>query len=94
MNFIDVFAGASGMSEGFIKAGFIPISHIEMNTEACLTIKTRAAFHYLESTKKDKIYNDYLNGIIDRDTLCELRVNTCIIFIFSITKKLNYQFFH
>ncbi len=69
MNFIDVFAGASGMSEGFIRAGFTPISHIEMNTEACLTIKTRASFHYLESINKGKIYNDYLNGVIDRETL-------------------------
>jgi len=49
LNFIDLFAGASGMSEGFINAGFNPIAHVEMNAEACQTIKTRAAYHYLKS---------------------------------------------
>lgn len=71
LNFIDLFAGASGMSEGFIKAGFNPISHVEMNMEACFTIKTRAAFHYLEENNKTKVYNDYLKGIITRDNLYE-----------------------
>jgi len=69
LNFIDLFAGASGMSEGFIKAGFNPISHIEMNEEACYTIKTRAAYHYLVKNKKENIYNDYLLQKISREEL-------------------------
>jgi DNA (cytosine-5)-methyltransferase 1 len=69
LNFIDLFAGASGMSEGFIKAGFNPISHVEMDKEACFTIKTRAAFHYLTKTGKSKVYFDYLLGKINRDQL-------------------------
>lgn len=66
LNFIDLFAGASGMSEGFIKADLQPIAHVEMNEEACYTIKTRAAYHYLNENKKSSIYNDYLLGKITR----------------------------
>lgn len=69
LNFIDLFAGASGMSEGFIKAGFNAVAHIEMNEDACHTIKTRAAYHYLNDTKKTKIYNEYLKGEISRSDL-------------------------
>jgi DNA (cytosine-5)-methyltransferase 1 len=68
-NYIDLFAGASGMSEGFVKAGFNPIAHIEMNEEACYTIKTRTAYHYLVENKKESIYNSYLEGTISRDEL-------------------------
>ena len=57
LNFIDLFAGASGMSEGFIKAGFNPISHIEMDREACDSIKTRAAYHFLIKNKNEDSYN-------------------------------------
>jgi DNA (cytosine-5)-methyltransferase 1 len=68
LTFIDLFAGASGMSEGFIKAGFKPIAHIEMNEDACYTIKTRSCYHYLKSNKKLDLYNRYIKGEFDRDT--------------------------
>jgi DNA (cytosine-5)-methyltransferase 1 len=71
LTYIDLFAGASGMSEGFIKAGLKPIAHIEMNEEACYTIKTRAAYHYLTENNQSNIYNDYLKGMITRDELYE-----------------------
>ena len=37
-NFIDLFAGAGGLSEGFIQAGFNPIAHVEMNKFATQTL--------------------------------------------------------
>ena len=69
MNFIDLFAGAGGLSEGFIRAGYNPIVHVEMDQAACFTLKTRAAFHYLKKHKKLKLYTDYLLGKITRDEL-------------------------
>ena len=69
MNYIDLFAGAGGLSEGFIREGFNPIAHVEMNKEAADTLKTRLAFHYLNETNKVSKYYSYLKGEITRDEL-------------------------
>ena len=58
--FIDLFAGAGGLSEGFVRAGFTPIAHVEMDKYACETLKTRAAFHYLQDKNKLDVYKQYL----------------------------------
>ena len=71
MNFIDLFAGAGGLSEGFIQAGFDPIAHVEIEKAACNTLKTRAAYHYLKSIKKQETYISYLKGEITRKSLYE-----------------------
>lgn len=72
INFIDLFAGAGGMSEGFIRAGFHPLAHVEMNPNACKTLITRAAFHYFRETNNLDIYKDYLTG---KSTHEELLIN-------------------
>ncbi len=69
MNFIDLFAGAGGLSEGFKKAGFNPIAHVEKDQAACFTLKTRVAFYYLKRTGKKDIYYSYLKGEISREKL-------------------------
>jgi DNA (cytosine-5)-methyltransferase 1 len=69
LNYIDLFAGAGGLSEGFTATGFHPISHIEMNAEACKTLKTRACYYYLKEVDRLNIYQDYLKGNITRDEL-------------------------
>ena len=61
-NFVDLFAGAGGLSEGFIKAGYTPIAHVEMKRDACNTLKTRAAFHYLKEHNRLDIYENYLRN--------------------------------
>ena len=35
--FIDLFAGAGGLSEGFLQAGFKPVAHVEMDENAVKT---------------------------------------------------------
>ncbi|MCQ2360455.1 MAG: DNA cytosine methyltransferase [Paludibacteraceae bacterium] len=67
--FIDLFAGCGGLSEGFVQAGFLPIAHVEMNNEACETLRTRSCYHYCCSHNKEKFYFDYLKGSISRDDL-------------------------
>ena len=69
LKYIDLFAGAGGLSEGFIRAGFDPIAHVEMNNDACDTLKTRTAFHYLKENNSIDVYHNYLKGIISRDEL-------------------------
>jgi DNA (cytosine-5)-methyltransferase 1 len=67
--YIDLFAGASGLSEGFLREGYYPVAHVEMDENASDTIRTRLAFHYLKSIKKEEIYYSYLKNQITRDTL-------------------------
>ena len=66
--FLDLFAGAGGLSEGFIRAGFKPVAHVESDPAACNTLRTRMAYHWLKTQGKTEWYIDYLNGKIPRDT--------------------------
>ena len=71
LNYIDLFAGAGGLSEGFIKEGFLPIAHVEADRAACYTLLTRAAYHYLSEKSELATYHDYLHGRISRKKLYE-----------------------
>jgi DNA (cytosine-5)-methyltransferase 1 len=66
MNFIDLFSGAGGLSEGFIKAGFNPIAHVEMDTKACDTLESRLIYHKLKQEDKLDHYYDYIRNPLDR----------------------------
>jgi DNA (cytosine-5)-methyltransferase 1 len=72
MNFIDLFAGAGGLSEGFIKSGFKPLAHVESDQAACYTLKTRTAYNYLKENGGLNYYVDYLKGDINRAELYSL----------------------
>ena len=67
--YIDLFAGTSALSEGFLRCGFVPVAHVEMNTDACYTIKTRLAYHYLRKNNNYCNYIKYLKHEITRDEL-------------------------
>lgn len=69
LTFIDLFAGAGGLSEGFIREGFSPVAHIEKDKSPALTLRTRLAYHHLKKEGKIDIYYEYLQGKISRETL-------------------------
>lgn len=69
MNFLDLFSGAGGLSEGFLQEGFEPVSHIEMMPEACDTIKTRSYFYELKKSDEGMLtYHSYLQGTLPRES--------------------------
>jgi len=72
MNFIDLFSGAGGLSEGFIRAGFTPVAHVEVDKAACNTLLTRTAYHYLKKTNNFQPYLDYIQNKITRADLYSL----------------------
>lgn len=67
--FIDLFAGAGGLSEGFIQAGFEPVAHVEIEKAACNTLQTRAAYHFLKQNGDYTSYIKYLQGELSREEL-------------------------
>lgn len=69
LTYIDLFAGAGGLSEGFIRTGYIPVTYVEVDEDACFTLKTRLAYHYLKEINKLDVYLDYLQGNISREKL-------------------------
>ncbi|WP_337045339.1 DNA cytosine methyltransferase [Emticicia sp. 17c] len=76
--YIDLFAGAGGLSEGFIRENFMPIAHVEKDKYACETLKTRLAFHYLKKISNLESYYDYLRKKITRAELHNLIPQTLL----------------
>lgn len=59
LNGIDLFAGAGGLSEGFIQAGFNILATVEKDAWACETQKTRHIFHHLKNIDQLDDYWEY-----------------------------------
>lgn len=68
---LDLFAGAGGLSEGFIRSGCEIIGHIEMEKNSCNTLITRMIYHALIKKGKMDEYKNYVLGKITRDELIE-----------------------
>lgn len=72
LTYIDLFAGAGGLSEGFIQSGYQPIAHVEMNEYASKTIETRIAYYYLKEQGNLNSYYQYTQGVIPREEFLQL----------------------
>lgn len=69
LTFIDLFAGAGGLSEGFTREGFQPVAHVESDESACATLTTRLAYQHLTKNRNETRYVEYLLGEIQRTDL-------------------------
>jgi len=69
LKYLDLFAGAGGLSEGFLRAGFSPVAHIEVDKSACYTLKTRLAYHWLKKNNRLNEYYRYMSGDVSREEL-------------------------
>jgi len=58
---IDLFAGAGGLTEGFLQEGFSFVAHIEKERWACETLKTRLCYHFLKNNNRLDLYKRYIN---------------------------------
>ena len=56
--FIDLFAGCGGLSEGFYKQDFKALAHVEIDSTACKTLKTRMKYYGYTSAEKDVLELD------------------------------------
>ena len=71
LNIIDMFSGAGGLTEGFRdKDYFNFICHIEMDKDACSSLKLRNIYYYLKRQDNLSPYFEYIKGKISRDELC------------------------
>lgn len=57
-NFIDLFAGCGGLSEGFYKRGYNALAHVEINHAACETLKTRMRYYGYQNAESAVIEAD------------------------------------
>ena len=66
---LDLFSGAGGLAEGFIRAGFRTVGHVEMEKYAFMTLKTRIAYHLLKYEGDRDTYHEYLYGDTTREEM-------------------------
>jgi DNA (cytosine-5-)-methyltransferase len=63
-NFIDLFAGCGGLSEGFYRQGFNAVAHVELNHFACETLRERMKFYGYKEYDKEVIEADITSADI------------------------------
>ena len=57
-NFIDLFAGCGGLSEGFYRNGFTALAHVDFDHWACETLRTRMKHYGYTNYQKEVIEQD------------------------------------
>lgn len=68
-NFIDLFAGCGGLSEGFYLQGFNALCHVEIDPFACKTLRTRMKYYGYKNADEAVLEED----ITSRDILNKIK---------------------
>lgn len=70
LKIVDVFSGAGGLTEGFRnKDTYDFVCHVEMDQNACSSLKLRNIYYYLKDTGNLSQYYRYIQGMISKDEL-------------------------
>lgn len=65
--FIDLFAGCGGLSEGFYRKGFEALAHVETDSDACKTLRSRMRHYGYKNADEEVIeYDITAEDIIER----------------------------
>ena len=65
--FIDLFAGCGGLSEGFYRKGFEALAHVEIDRDACKTLRSRMRHYGYKNADEEVIeYDITAEDIIER----------------------------
>ena len=68
-NFIDLFAGCGGLSEGFYAQGFNALCHVEIDPFACETLRTRMKYYGYKNEEDAVLEAD----ITSKDILAKIK---------------------
>lgn len=58
LNFVDLFAGCGGLSEGFYQEGYHALAHVEIDHFACETLRERMTYYGYKNADKAVIEED------------------------------------
>ncbi|MAI59561.1 MAG: restriction endonuclease [Rickettsiales bacterium] len=64
LNFIDLFAGCGGLSEGFYKQGYRALTHVEIDSFSCESLKRRMQYYGYDKKKEDVLNKNITDGDI------------------------------
>ncbi|CAM3795883.1 DNA cytosine methyltransferase [Flavobacterium gelidilacus] len=79
--FIDLFAGCGGLSEGFYKQGFKSLTHVEFDSHACKTLKTRMLHYGYSDEEASVLEKDITNDNIIEQIQAEIKAKKVDIVI-------------
>ena len=67
--FVDIFAGAGGLGEGFAQAGIRPALSCDADMHCVSTLRLRRFFHCFSKNRAPATYYDYLRGNVPLEEL-------------------------